>query len=228
MKKTLIVTVSVALFSSTSPAGTLAPVSSEKSDQQICKAGDPVWAGQALARVGYDTVINQGTVFITVFALPVLPVDETIQSAALTVNVVKPQGVFGGEADWNVDVYGVRAAEKNTVLSSDFFEGDADANATKVIDNFIAVSGGTPAATGPHDSGQNAAFGAWLQTLYNDNQPIQPYVFIRLNSDVPFDSYKNVRNPEIQVASRYLQIGTADNKEPNSAPMLTIVTGAAK
>jgi hypothetical protein len=206
-------------------AGQLSPVSSEKSDQQLC-GGGPVWVGQNSARVGYDTTNNMGAVFVAVFALPTLPEGETVTSAALAINVLAPQGVFGGELDWNIDVYGVRSSGSSKVLPTDFFDGEDDTNATKVIDNFITVKGDSPAAVGSRKSGSSDAFGAWLKTLYTGNVPNQTYAIVRLNSDIPFAGYKHKKNPDLQNASRFLKIGTGDSEKAEARPMLTITTGS--
>jgi len=223
MKKTMVL-LTLGLVASVSMADTLSPVSADKSDQQLCGSG-PIWVGQTSARIGYDIVSNMGAVYVAVFALPTLPEGETITSAALMINVLAPQGVFGGEADWNIDVYGVRSSSSAKVLPADFFEGENDDKATKVIDDFIAVKGDSPAAAGPCKSGAKEAFGAWLQTLYTGNTPNQAYAVIRLNSDVPFANYKHKKNPEIQNASRFLKIGTGDSDAAATRPTLTITTG---
>lgn len=226
MKKIMMAVLTFVFITSAAMAGKLSPVSSEKTDQSLWGTGAAAWIGQKESRIGYDTTNNMGGAYIAVFKLPVLPDGETISSATLSVNVLKPQGVFGGEPDWNIDVYGVRASTSSKVLPTDFFEGDNDTNATRVVDNFISVKGTVPAATGPCDSGKSAEFGAWLQKLYTGNTPNQPYVFIRLNSDVPYAGYKHIKNPAIQVTSRYLQIGTGDNETAGACPTLTITTGS--
>lgn len=226
MKKIIMTALAFVFITSVALPETLPAVSSDKADQALWGNGTAVWVGQKEARIGYDTTNNMGGAYIAVFKLPVLPDGQKISSAALTVNVLKPQGVFGGEQDWNIDVYGVRSGSSPKVLPADFFEGDNDTNATKVIDNFISIQGTVAAETGPRDSGRSAELGAWLQTLYTGSAPNQAYAFIRLNSDVPYANYKNTRNPDLQVASRFLLVGTGDNETAGASPTLTIMTGA--
>jgi hypothetical protein len=225
MKKIIRAVLSASLFASVSMAEPLAPVTSDKADQGLYGTGALGWVGQKDVRIGYDTTNNLGGAYVMVFALPTLPDGETVKSATLAINVLAPQGVFGGEADWNIDVYGVRGSSSSKVLAADFFEGDNDANSTKVIEDFIAVKGTAPAAVGPCDAGKNAAFGAWLQTLYEGNTPKEKYAFVRLNSDVAFANYKNTRNPALQNTSRFLKVGTGDNDTAAARPTLTIITG---
>jgi hypothetical protein len=227
MKKTIRTVLSVTLFASVALAEQLPPVTSDKADQGLCGGGTPGWIGQKDVRVGYGTTNTMGGAYVMVFALPTLPDGETIKSATLAINVLAPQGVFGGEADWNIDVYGVRGSSASKVLLTDFFEGENDTNATKVIDNFIAVKGNAAATVGPCDTGKNAAFGTWLQTLYEGNTPKQKYAVVRLNADVAFANYKNTRNSALQNTSRFLNIGTGDNDTAAARPVLTI-TAAAK
>jgi hypothetical protein len=226
MKKTIRAVLSVSLFASVSMAEQLAPVAVDKADQGLCGTGALGWVGQKDVRIGYDTTNVLGSAYVMVFALPTLPDGETIKSATLAINVLAPQGVFGGEADWNIDVYGVRASGSSKVMPADFFEGDNDTNSTKVIEDFIAVKGNAPAAVGPCDTGKNAAFGAWLQTLYEGNVPKQKYAFIRLNSDVAFANYKNTRNSALQNTSRFLKVGAGDNDTATARPTLTVTTGS--
>lgn len=226
MKKNMITVLTFALIASFSMAEQLPPVTVDKADQGLNGGGTPGWVGQKDVRVGYGTTNTMGGAYAMVFALPTLPDGETIKSATLAINVLAPQGVFGGEADWNIDVYGVRGSSSSKVLPTDFFEGDDDTNATKVIDNFIAVKGTAPAAVGPCDTGKNVAFGTWLQTLYEGTTPKQKYAVVRLNADVAFANYKNTRNSALQNTSRFLNIGTGDNDAATARPVLTITTGA--
>lgn len=221
MNKTMVIITALALTVSASKAETLKPVVSSAKDQQVYGCGELVWAGGTTARIGYDTVVRQGSAYLAVFKLPDLPSGETIKSAALSVKITAPQAVYGGTPDWNVDVYGVRGANAETVLASDFFDGADDVKAAKVIDNFIAVKGGTPAAVGVCDSGNNEAFGAWLQKLYTDGVPNQKYAVVRLNPDVAFADFK--KGGQYQLSSIFIQIGTGDHAEVK--PALTITTG---
>ena len=226
MKKTMITALTFALITSVSMAEQLPSVTADKADQGLYGGGTPGWVGQKDVRVGYDTTNNMGGAYVMVFALPTLPDGETIKSATLAINVLAPQGVFGGEGDWNIDVYGVRGSSSSKVLPTDFFEGDTDTNATKVIDNFIAVKGTAPAAVGPCDTGKNATLGAWLQTLYEGNTPKEKYAFVRLNSDVAYADYKNTRNSALQNTSRFLKIGTSDSDTAAARPTLTVTTAS--
>lgn len=222
MKKTKTV-ISVIVFAfAAAQAETLNPVTSSAKDQQVYGNGELVWAGQKTARVGFDTVTRLGSAYIAVFKLPDLPSGETIQSASLAVTMTAPQSVHGGEPDWNIDVYGVRAANTETVLASDFFDGADDANATKVIDNFISIQGAVPATAGSCDSGRSETFGVWLQKLYMDGVPNQKYAFVRLNPDVAFGDYK--KDGKYQMGSKYVQFGTGDHE--TAKPVLTIITAS--
>ena len=222
MNKTMVFIAALALTTAASKAETLKPVASSAKDQQVYGCGELVWAGQTTARVGFDTVTRMGSAYIAVFKLPDLPSGETIQSASLAVTMAAPQSVHGGEPDWNVDVYGVRAANTEAVLASDFFDGANDTNTTKVIDNFVSIQGAVPAKAGLYDSGQSAAFGAWLQKLYTDGVPNQKYAFIRLNADVVYGDYK--KDGKYQMGSKYVQFATGDHAD--AKPVLTITTGS--
>jgi len=222
MKQTMVVITALVMAMSSSRAETLKPVVSSAKDQQVCGNGELVWVGQTTARVGFDTVTRMGSALIAVFKLPDLPQGETIKSASLAVNIIAPQSIHPGDLDWNVDVYGVRSSDTEAVLASDFFDGADDVKATKVIDNFVAIKGSTPAAAGICDSGKSETFGAWLQTLYADGAPKQKYAIVRLNPDVAFGDFK--KGGQYQLSSKFLQIGTGDHADVK--PSLTITTGS--
>lgn len=222
MNKMMFMMTALALTTAASKAETLKPVFSSAKDQQVYGCGELVWVAQPTVRVGFDTVTRMGSAYIAVFKLPDLPQGETIKSASLAVNITAPQSIHPGDLDWNVDVYGVRSSDTETVLASDFFDGADDVKATKVIDNFIAIKGPVPAATGVCDSGKSEAFGAWLQTLYADGAPKQKYAFVRLNPDIAFGDFK--KGGKYQLSSKFLQIGTGDHADVK--PSLTIITGS--
>lgn len=222
MKK-IITTAVLAVFCAAGSNADLINVTANTADQQLSGDGTLTWVGQTTSRLGFDSVTKKSDVIIIPFALPVLPEGESILSASFSINVTLSQSIFGGEPNWNVDLYGIRAGSTPAaVWASDFYDGPDDPAHTKLTDNFIQVIGNTATPTGTYTSSSDS-IAEWLQTFYTGNTPNQTYVFFRVNPDVAFLSYTNASGT--QVASRFLTVATADNATAALRPVLSLTTG---
>lgn len=221
MKKVIIVALAVTLCASVSMASVITLTSNPK-DQVVygINTNPPAWVGQATARVGYDVISKQGDAYIMVFTLPTLPAGETISSASLyTYSTVT---VGNNVKSWNIDVYGVRAADSTAVSTNDFFDGANDPNATKVIDDYVQIITTNKTAVGAYYSTTNTSFGAWLTTLYTGNVPNYSNAFVRMNADVAYANMTN--NAGYQIASCYPTFATGDDPIVSQRPVLTLYT----
>jgi len=180
------------------------------------------WINSTTIRVGYEIDSKGGIAYVMVFRLPTLAAGETISSASLS--MYETASVGNNKRSFNLDVYGVRAANSTTVktnqFDSDFYEGPSDPLSTKLVDNFFSVITTNPTPAGVYSNAPAAAFGSWLASFYNGATPLYSNVFIRINADIAFNNYTN----SSQGASTFATFASGDYTNAVQRPTLIMYT----
>jgi len=124
---------------------------------------------------------------IFVFALPLLPLGESIVTADFGAFLFQES-----VSDVNVDLYALRVDNSNAKsVATDYFTGANDVAHTKITDNIVTP---TSAVGSYYSSGASATLGSWLSAQYTGDTPNANFVFLRLNVDgmpaTTFDLYR--------------------------------------
>lgn len=132
------------------------------------------------AGAGGDGNVNA----IMPFALPIIPAGKKVKSAKLKVNVTFNASWFPVE----YDVYGLSARSTSEVLTTDFFLGayDTDATATAIQKAYMKNTTALGEVVMDDTSGKNLA--TFMNTQYNNGSNAGEFIFLRVNasrSDMP-------------------------------------------
>ncbi len=183
-------------------------ITGETADRGVYSDGTlPFIAGQT-QRVGDNGTNTLENVYVTPFKLPALPTGAVITSANVAFQL---QGVSNGASiSGGADVYGLGYRTTNTVLSTDYFEGayNTDAtDATAIMNNFAIKT--TPAGSLTLDSGGQTSLASYLTAQYAAGAAANNFVFLRINAESD------------QMISRFWTFYTSDSTTTAFKPVLT-------
>jgi hypothetical protein len=154
---------------------------------------------------GSPTTVVRGQASVFFFPLPTLS-PSTIASADVQLSFLG----YEGSPEFNLDVFGLGVRSTATMLSSDYYAGNAAGGSGTLIETGFLTPSATP---GNFD----ISLGGYLQSLYNPGGvPLGNFLVLRVNPDIPLPS----PNPPM----RGYYLATADNPNPSLLPELTINT----
>lgn len=156
---------------------------------------------------GGNDVRGQAGVFF--FQLPTLSpnaiASADVQLSFLGLDVA---GDVVNVPDFNLDLFGLGVRSSATILSSDYYAGNAAGGNGTLIESAFLTPGASP---GNFD----ASFGGYLQSLYSPSGvPLGDFLVVRLNPSIPL--------PSFSFPERGYNVATADNSNSSLLPELTI------
>lgn len=143
-------------------------------DAQVSATGANTASNPMLA--GFSGSTGMCPVFV--FQLPSLPAGHKIGTASVSVFYYGKDG----SPSFNADLYGLPCRTASTVLSSDFYAGPSDPNATLIQDNFATPSSGSTGVTTGTNAAGDLALANYLNIQYQAGGTGK-FVFLRLSPD---------------------------------------------
>lgn len=161
-------------------------------DAQLRSDGSISGAGAFANRIGEQNA-PRGAAYVFQFLLPTLPTGEGFATADLRLQLFGKVGTPGDfSALGNIDFYGIGVRDTTTILTTDFYSGNAiDPTAYLIQQDFIvpstplridATTGYVNTSDGPDGGDERLA--SFLNLAYDGGANAGKYVFFRLSYDV--------------------------------------------
>jgi hypothetical protein len=210
-----LVAVHIAAFAHTATAGTIVVVG-DPGDGEVDVNGLPGSFALTQVRVGTGGNNVRGIADVFFFALPNVPSPTSIVGAQLNLQYLGiSQFSVLVTPEFNADLFGLGARLTPTVLSSDYYDGNASLSTDTLLLKGLITPSTVPGSL--HVSGSSLL--NFLTSLYKpDGTPTAAYVVIRANADVHLPAFSN--------PYRGYELASADNGDASFRPELDLTVNA--
>lgn len=174
----------------------------DRADTQVDRGGIHTDdSSQNTGQSGFNGSFDYSMVFV--FQLPVLSPTQSITGADFNVYV------SGTVSSFNTDLYGLGYRAQPTVLSSDWYTGEADPNNTLIQAAFVPRSFNFSDRTGTSNAG-DAALLDFIKAQYAAGAVGGEYIFLRLSTNATSIVVPNVNFYFTSDAAYYASLSSQD------------------